>query len=103
MNAVRITGRQSERLFICSHPERVRAITRDTREVRDFLVERQISRKDDPFKYWKEHHVANYAGIAKVARKYLPIPGPEVTSGRMFSAPGDVIISQRENMKPVDV
>lgn len=24
MNAVRITGRQSERLFICSHPERVR-------------------------------------------------------------------------------
>ena len=73
-----------------------------TVERRQYIQSRNISRDDDPLKWWAENQ-CHLPQLQLLARKYLCIPGTSVSSERLFSKAGQVVQARRSNLKPSNV
>lgn len=71
-------------------------------EVRSYLAEDLINRKENPLNWWKTR-TAIYPHLAKLAKKYLCIIATSVASERIFSTAGQVITDRRNRLKGENV
>ena len=55
--------------------------------------------ENDPFEWWSSNKKA-YPILAKLARKYLPIPASSVPSERVFSDAGNHVTAKRNRLNP---
>lgn len=64
------------------------------KEVKQYQDAPPLPLSDDPLDWWKsqEHR---YPLLAKLAQRYLCVPGTSVSAERIFSTAGDIITSQR--------
>ena len=76
--------------------------TEATIEVRRYLEEANIERKEDPLKWWKENQ-DDFPRLQKIAQKYLCIPGSSVPSKRPFSKARILVSERRNRIKPKNV
>ncbi|CAH1106940.1 unnamed protein product [Psylliodes chrysocephalus] len=67
-------------------------------EVRSYLAEDLISRKENPLEWWKAR-AAIYHHLAKLAQQYLCIVATSVPSERIFSKAGQLISERRSRLK----
>ncbi|KAK9973246.1 hypothetical protein ABG768_023987, partial [Culter alburnus] len=78
------------------------AHTRAEEEVRMYLEAPSLPLTDDPLEWWStNHHV--YPLLAKLAKRYLCIPGTSVAAERVFSTAGDIVSAQRSTLTPQHV
>lgn len=71
-------------------------------EVRSYLAEDLISRKENPLEWWKAR-AAIYPHLAKLAKQYLCIVATSVPSERIFSKAGQLISERRSRLKGKNV
>ncbi|KAK7124043.1 hypothetical protein R3I93_022218 [Phoxinus phoxinus] len=78
------------------------AHTRAEEEVCMYLEAPSLPLTDDPLEWWStNHHV--YPLLAKLAKRYLCIPGTSVAAERVFSTVGDIVSAQRSTLTPQHV
>ena len=70
-----------------------------TLEARKYFEEPVLARLQDPSLWWKENK-RYYELIAKIAKKYLCIPGTSVPAKRVFSKVGELVSMRRNRLKP---
>ncbi|RMX57763.1 hypothetical protein pdam_00023626 [Pocillopora damicornis] len=70
-----------------------------TLEARKYFEEPVLARLQDPSLWWKENE-RYYELIAKIAKKYLCIPGTSVPAKRVFSKVGELVSMRRNQLKP---
>ena len=56
-----------------------------------------LDEKKKPLDWWKEHG-REYPILAKLAMRYLCVPGTSVPSERVFSTAGDIVTAQRSSL-----
>lgn len=71
-------------------------------EVRSYLAEELIHRKEDPLKWWKIR-AAVYPNLSKLAMQNLCIIATSVPSERVFSKAGQLISEKRSQLKGENV
>ena len=67
-------------------------------EVKEYIREKPLALNQNPLVWWKAHQ-DKFPLLARLARKYLGIPGTSVPSERVFSTVGDVVSAQRAALK----
>lgn len=67
-------------------------------EIRMYLKERNITRKENPLNWWKARELL-YPTLSKLAKKYLCIVATSVPSERVFSKAGQIITERRNRLK----
>lgn len=73
-----------------------------TLEARKYFEEPVLARLQDPLPWWKKNE-RYYELIAKIAKKYLCIPGTSVPAERVFSKAGKLVSISRNRLKPKNV
>ena len=73
-----------------------------TLEARKYFKEPVLARLQDPLLWWKEDE-QYYELIAKIAKKYLCIPGTSVPAERVFSKAGELVSMRYNRLKPKNV
>ena len=68
-------------------------------EVKSYLQERPIKRKDDPLNWWKVNG-SRFPHLESLAKKYLAIPATSTPSERVFSVAGIVVDKRRAALTP---
>lgn len=56
----------------------------------------------DPFDWWKVNE-SKFPSVAKLAQRYLCVPGTSVASERIFSTAGDIVNANRSRLAPENV
>ncbi|KAJ8380238.1 hypothetical protein SKAU_G00010160 [Synaphobranchus kaupii] len=64
------------------------------KEVKQYQDAPPLPLSDDPLAWWKSQ-AHSYPLLAKLAQRYLCVPGTSVSAERIFSTAGDIITSQR--------
>lgn len=64
------------------------------KEIRQYQEAPSLPLTDDPLIWWKTQAPC-YPQLAKLAQRYLCVPGTSVSSERIFSTAGDIITTQR--------
>jgi len=78
------------------------AQTRAEEEVRMYLEAPSLPLTDDSLEWWSTNdHV--YPLLAKLAKRYLCIPGTSIAAERVFSTAGDIVSAQRSTLTPQHV
>lgn len=72
-------------------------LSQKTNELQDFVQEKV--RLADPLQWWKLN-APRFPRLAKLAKRYLPIPATEVASERIFSTAGNTITKLRASLDP---
>ena len=67
--------------------------------MRQNLEEKQISRQENPLKWWQKRHIL-YPELSTLARKYLSMMSSSVPSERIFSKSGQILSERRSSLKP---
>ncbi|KAM3871381.1 E3 SUMO-protein ligase ZBED1-like [Diretmus argenteus] len=65
-------------------------------EMKRYLEITPLALTEDPLSWWKEHEC--YPFLAKLAKRYLCIPGTSVSAERVFSTAGDIVTAQRSTL-----
>lgn len=73
-----------------------------TLEVRQYIEQLPISRKEDPLLYWKKHELT-YPRLAKLAKRHLCIMATSTPSERVFSTAGQVVSAKRSRLTTKNV
>ncbi|XP_041843910.1 E3 SUMO-protein ligase ZBED1-like [Melanotaenia boesemani] len=68
-------------------------------ELKKYLEAPPLSLSEDPLHWWSLHE-ASFPLLAKLAKRYLCIPGTSVAAERVFSTAGDIVTAQRSNLTP---
>ncbi|KAM8732866.1 E3 SUMO-protein ligase ZBED1-like [Acanthopagrus schlegelii] len=68
-------------------------------EVRRYRLRRPAGLQENPLAWWKENK-NEYPLLARLARRYLCVPGTSVASERVFSTAGDIITAKRSCLTP---
>jgi len=68
--------------------------TRAEEEMKKYLETPPLSLSEDPLIWWRSNETV-FPLLAKLAKRYLCIPGTSVVSERVFSTAGDIITAQR--------
>ena len=68
-------------------------------EVKSYLQERPIKRKDDPLSWWKVNG-SRFPHLERLAKRYLAIPATSTPSERVFSVAGIVVDKRRAALTP---
>lgn len=71
-------------------------------EVRGYRASRPAGLQDNPLSWWRENE-NNYPLLARLAKRYLCVPGSSVASERVFSTAGDIITAKRSCLTPAHV
>ena len=71
-------------------------------EIVRYRSEMSISLTSCPLKWWKENSKF-YPLLSPLAKAYLTTPATSVPSERVFSTAGDVVTSQRSQLRPENV
>lgn len=85
-------------VFVTKVEEPVSLLQRANAEVQSYKELPAISLASDPLLWWKEN-LYKFPLLSCMARKLLCIPSTSVPSERVFSAAGDIVSSQRANLK----
>ncbi|CAL9691264.1 unnamed protein product [Knipowitschia caucasica] len=78
------------------------AINTSEIEVKNFLTENPISLEVNPVHWWKTN-TTRFPRVAKLAQKYLAIPGTSVPSERVFSTARLTVNRLRTRLSPEHV
>ncbi|XP_041822861.1 E3 SUMO-protein ligase ZBED1-like [Melanotaenia boesemani] len=66
-------------------------------EVKDYNRAAPLPLSESPLEWWKEHHY-EYPFLAKLAKRYLCVPGTSVSAERVFSTARDIVTAQRSSL-----
>ncbi|XP_041642341.1 E3 SUMO-protein ligase ZBED1-like [Cheilinus undulatus] len=66
-------------------------------EVKEYSRAAPLPLSESPLEWWKEHH-CEYPLLAKLAKRYLCVPGTSVSAERVFSTAGDIVTAQRSSL-----
>ena len=66
-------------------------------EVERYVHELQISRNDDPLKWWRNNE-CRYPCLSSLAKRYLCIPATSASSERVFSTSGNIVTQKRSTL-----
>ena len=66
-------------------------------EVKRYQEVTPLSLTEEPLSWWKSHERV-YPFLAKLAKRYLCIPGTSVSAERVFSTAGDIVTAQRSTL-----
>ncbi len=78
-------------------PPEKSAFDRAEEEVKDYSAAASLLRSENPLDWWKDHH-CEYLLLAKLAKRYLCVPGKSVSAEHVFSTAGDIVIAQRSTL-----
>lgn len=70
------------------------ASTRAEEELNKYLAVPALSLSEKPLHWWKSNE-RDFPLLARLAKRYLCIPGTSVAAERVFSTAGDVVTAQR--------
>ena len=70
--------------------------------MRKYLEAPSLSLDGDPLDWWRSHESA-FPTLAKLAKRYLCIPGTSVAAERVFSTAGDIVTAHRSRLSPKHV
>lgn len=70
------------------------ASTRAEEELNKYLAVPALSLSEEPLHWWKSNE-RDFPLLARLAKRYLCIPGTSVAAERVFSTAGDVVTAQR--------
>ncbi|KAL2102146.1 hypothetical protein ACEWY4_001314 [Coilia grayii] len=68
-------------------------------EIRRYRSRRPAGLQDNPLAWWRENE-NEYPLLARMAKRYLCVPGTSVASERVFSTAGDIITAKRSCLTP---
>lgn len=68
-------------------------------EIKRNRAGRPAGLQDNPLIWWRENE-KEYPLLARMAKRYLCVPGTSVTSERVFSTAGDIITAKRSCLTP---
>ncbi|KAK9961837.1 hypothetical protein ABG768_007237 [Culter alburnus] len=68
-------------------------------EIKRYRAGRPAGLQDNPLIWWRENE-KEYPLLARMAKRYLCVPGTSVTSERVFSTAGDIITAKRSCLTP---
>ncbi|XP_048020934.1 E3 SUMO-protein ligase ZBED1-like [Megalobrama amblycephala] len=68
-------------------------------EIKRYRAGRPAGLQDNPLIWWWENE-KEYPLLARMAKRYLCVPGTSVTSERVFSTAGDIITAKRSCLTP---
>ncbi|XP_056116473.1 E3 SUMO-protein ligase ZBED1-like [Rhinichthys klamathensis goyatoka] len=68
-------------------------------EIKRYKARRPAGLQDNPLIWWRENE-KEYPLLARMAKRYLCVPGTSVTSERVFSTAGDIITAKRSCLTP---
>ncbi|KAJ8410623.1 hypothetical protein AAFF_G00195270 [Aldrovandia affinis] len=71
-------------------------------EIKKYTEAAPLPLSGNPLDWWKGHH-SEYPLLAKLAKRYLCVPGTSVSAERVFSNAGDIVTAQRSNLTPEHV
>lgn len=71
-------------------------------EVRVYRASRPAGLQDNPLSWWRDNE-KNYPLLARLAKRYLCVPGTSVASERVFSTAGDIVTAKRSCLTPAHV
>ncbi|XP_073335813.1 E3 SUMO-protein ligase ZBED1-like [Pagrus major] len=71
-------------------------------EVRRYLEAPSLPLTDNPLEWWRSNNLM-YPRLAKLAKRYLCIPGTSTAAERVFSTAGDIVSAQRSMLTPQHV
>lgn len=66
-------------------------------EVKRYQEVTPLALGEDPLRWWKVNEQV-YPFLAKLAKRYLCIPGTSVPAERVFSTAGDIVTAQRSTL-----
>lgn len=72
------------------------------KEVSGYQTAAPLPLAENPLDWWKKHH-NEYPLLAKLAKRYLCVPGTSVSAERVFSTAGDIVTAQRSTLTPEHV
>ncbi len=72
-------------------------------EMQSYIKEAPLSPDANPLLWWRETGRNRYPKLAKLARKYLWVPGTSVRSERVFSSAGNIVNKKRAALGPDQV
>lgn len=78
-------------------PPEKSAFERAEKEVQKYNTAAPLPLSESPLDWWKEHH-HEYPLLAKLAKRYLCVPGTSFSAERVFSTTGDIVIAQRSSL-----
>lgn len=85
-------------VFITKVEEPISLLQRADAEVQNYKELPPVPLASDPLVWWKENQFT-FPLLSIMAKKLLCIPSTSVPSERVFSAAGDIVSSQRANLK----
>uniref|UniRef100_A0A1A8GJZ9 HAT C-terminal dimerisation domain-containing protein n=1 Tax=Nothobranchius korthausae TaxID=1143690 RepID=A0A1A8GJZ9_9TELE len=68
-------------------------------EIKRYRARRPAGLQDNPLVWWRENE-KEYPLVARMAKRYLCVPGTSVASERVFSTAGDIITAKRSCLTP---
>ncbi|XP_054592246.2 E3 SUMO-protein ligase ZBED1-like [Nothobranchius furzeri] len=68
-------------------------------EIKRYRARRPAGLQDNPLVWWRENE-KEYPLLARMAKRYLCVPGTSVASERVFSTAGDIITAKRSCLTP---
>ena len=78
------------------------AYERAEAEVTKYRSTPPLALKENPLGWWRKKE-EDFPLLAKLAKRYLCIPGTSVPAERVFSTAGDILTAQRSTLKPKHV
>lgn len=66
-------------------------------EVKEYNRAAPLPLSESLLDWWKDHHRV-YPLLAKLAKRYLCVPGTSVSAERVFSTAGDIVTAQRSSL-----
>ena len=72
------------------------------KEINNYLDQPTVESDYNPLQWWKEHSCV-FSLLAKMAKKYLCVPGVSVPSERIFSKGGIIVDPFRSRLSPSHV
>ncbi|XP_078022888.1 E3 SUMO-protein ligase ZBED1-like [Epinephelus lanceolatus] len=66
-------------------------------EVKEYNRAAPLPLSESPLDWWKDHH-REYPLLAKLAKRYLCVPGTSVSAEHVFSTAGDIVTAQRSSL-----
>jgi hypothetical protein len=73
------------------------AFSQAEEEVKRYQEASPLPLEENPLNWWKAHEKM-YPFLAKLAKRYLSIPGTSVSAERVFSTAGDIVTAQRSTL-----
>ncbi|XP_042285484.1 E3 SUMO-protein ligase ZBED1-like [Thunnus maccoyii] len=71
-------------------------------EMKQYLEVPPLSLSEDPLSWWRSHEIV-FPLMAKLAKRYLCIPGTSIAAERVFSSAGDIVTAQWSMLTPEHV